>query len=1742
MLLSALLGGRVHAGEEGALVTRNYYYWSFEAGAAAGATGANPWHGGALGIWQGYYSNALSVEDGPEGNVPQGVKVLKLDKTRPEGSNGVSTVDAGVIAMASVPGNIVSAQVYINPDYLSEPRAMMDLNLRNLSASDGSAGEVYSSRTAAANQLAAGWNSLRYQVPAGKTDIWSKGRLSLNIRTLLNAAAVKALYPAMGEDEAAAYATQLKNDTGMEWYVDAIYIGPAAYEPEWGGEPAGFAADGLNQGPEEETAPPVLSGASAVRMDAASGAVVFTSDKAGTAYYGLGAEPADTDGAGSLAVAGTNILQVALPSRGAAEVHIVVKDGAGRLSSPGFTATIPAYDEEEPVGEDRLPYYFWSFEEGASPGSPGANPWKGEALGPWEGYYSTSLAAAGYAQTPAGAHGERALRLGKTRAESTAGVSIIDPGVLALARQPGSVVSASVYVDPGYVTEGSLLMQELNLRDWSSADSTAGERYALRGFGAGNTVAPGNEIRPGWNTLRYQVPEGETDAWPLGRITLNARTLSTAAVVRALYPAMTDGEIAGLTAQLSNDLSFVWYVDSIYIGPAAYEPAPSATPVNFREDGLNYTAPAAGEEPADLPGPAADPLLVHVSGSAPSNSAADGTLFNPYRTIGAAVKAARPGAGIIIGAGTYRETVRVKDGQTLQGASGVMPVISGLDTVSGWTWDAATGLYSADMDWSIDTTYQTNGTRVAGGGNQVFIDGAMAYEARWPNAGPTPPAQEGGLFQFRKSTFDTVTMNYSAKTAAIKDSDLGELAGINLAGATMWYISGQKWNSRPGTVLEHTYQSITISLNGGAANPAEQYYHPRPGNEYILYGLKAFLDSDEEWYWDRIERKLYMKADPAGKLIESKRREIAVDLSGTTGVTLKNVAIRGATIISDSGTSYAVIDGIRAEYVNHAANFDNGNVYDPANNGILLAGSHNILKNSEVAYAAGGLVTLQGSGSRLVNNYLHDADYTGGWVSAVNLAGTGHVASRNTITRAGRDIINLRQTKAGIIEYNDLSYAGELCEDLGTLYTYSADGAGTEIRYNKIHDSEIANGIYLDNNSMNFLVHHNVSYNLQARSGLKNNAFSTFNLFFNNTNYHEAPMNMIALADYPLSAYGTRYYNNILGNSYTTASDIAWSYNLQMTDVQAESIFRNPAQGDFRLKEGLTTWYGAYAGKPLPGINETGYIGAYEYDPATGEILNPFPAGHDFADPPQDVSYLLTNTPYRNAVADGTFERSTASDNYSLAAPWEVYGGGEARIKRDSAFYVRNDGFGVHLKGAGTGIRQMVTDLLPETDYMLTARIQSAPETGVAGSLNGGRARLGVVSGGTAYSAEAESAKQVVRANSGTPMPEWVLVSVPFRTGEDGRAEVFAQVVNIAANMDHIGVILPLAETDARAVLGEGITAAEHVLQSAAGMPAAISAAFRGLIDESRLVWNNPAATSAELENQTAALRLGQDAFVMKKQLLDALLSAEQLCAELVFDGGDYHYPPAAKPALEAVITAQSVVLHDTSASAADIAAAIAAVEAGKLELYDAIVMPSIALYDKADMAQILASGDNWSRKGLAGDYAVDGEGFMSFRSSTGEGANQWSKGATFYNQARFGDVMYEMDMDYTPAAADWPAFVIRAQVAQESIFGDNQNHYLAVFRTHNVELQKWINGSEDSSFRVVFPTGAIQPGLNRIQLGAVDVYRDGLFAGVRIFFYANGVKIYDFLDRTASGISGDGYFGVALYPPAMPLKLRAVP
>src|SRR4029079_16751782 len=73
--------------------------------------------------------------------------------------------------------------------------------------------------------------------------------------------------------------------------------------------------------------------------------------------------------------------------------------------------------------------------------------------------------------------------------------------------------------------------------------------------------------------------------------------------------------------------------------------------------------------------------------------------------------------------------------------------------------------------------------------------------------------------------------------------------------------------------------------------------------------------------------------------------------------------------------------------------------------GIYLVGKNHILRNSNIGFSAGNGVVVAGSGHRVINNVVHDANYAGGYPAPIGTAyspATGVFIGWNTVYNAGR--------------------------------------------------------------------------------------------------------------------------------------------------------------------------------------------------------------------------------------------------------------------------------------------------------------------------------------------------------------------------------------------------------------------------------------------------------------------------------------------------------------------------------------------------------------------------------------------------------------------------------------------------------------------------------------------------------------------------------------------------------------------
>ena len=502
----------------------------------------------------------------------------------------------------------------------------------------------------------------------------------------------------------------------------------------------------------------------------------------------------------------------------------------------------------------------------------------------------------------------------------------------------------------------------------------------------------------------------------------------------------------------------------------------------------------------------------HVRGK--GNDANAGTKASPWRTLAKACAVAGPGDTVWLGAGTYRETLRPKlsgePGKPILFAAlpGEKVVLSGAERLAG-AWQRHQGsIYKLPTDLSF---------------TQLFVDGKMMLEARWPNS----PVND--LMAMQRARAGEGTGYEILADPKLPPGDWN--------GAVVIFWPGSEWvnttrrvaDYQPGTSFRF---ATTAEHKTKDKFHKEDPYKPRAGNPYLLVGALAGLDSPGEWYLDETTGTVYLWTldgnSPATHQVEAKQRLLAVDLSKRSFVEIKGVDILGAAVSMRDAEDCTLAD-CRLRYVEHIREYTNGTAPASPN---VVTGKRNTWRRCLVAYGATTALALAGEDNALLNCVVHDANYLGSGRGGLDLnRSVGARVEHCTIFRAGRDTIRHGGSKRISLRYNDLYAGNMLNNDAGAIYCWGTDGEGGVIAYNWVHDNPHCNGIYLDNFSSNFIVHHNVIWACGGNA-FHINSDALHHLIYNNT----ITQTRKAFGTYCYAAYvptmkGTRIINNLVNES-----------------------------------------------------------------------------------------------------------------------------------------------------------------------------------------------------------------------------------------------------------------------------------------------------------------------------------------------------------------------------------------------------------------------------------------------------------------------------------------------------------------------------------------------------------------------------------------------------------------------------------
>ena len=501
------------------------------------------------------------------------------------------------------------------------------------------------------------------------------------------------------------------------------------------------------------------------------------------------------------------------------------------------------------------------------------------------------------------------------------------------------------------------------------------------------------------------------------------------------------------------------------------------------------------------------------------NDTNPGTKAKPLASIQAAAGKLRPGDTCLIRGGTYRETVIFPHSGTADKPITLKPyrnervTVSGCDLVSAWSLHT-NNIWKATMPWTLGL-----------GRNQVFCDGQVMTEARFPNkpapglgmvvSGLSPLWPTYGEFSIPKETRVSQPGRIVSKLLDGQPDDYWKGAlycGVHFEG---WCAqTGVIESSKPGEI-----QVVDRTQGwwfGSAYNGNYQQEHEE--GRGMIVGHTHALDAPNEWHWQ--DSTLYLIAPDGGQPrdVEAKRRQVAFDLSGREYVRIEGLAIRAASLRLENAAHCAVERCDLAYIAHYTRHYGIGQIehgrdtIKSGETGIYVSGHDNAFLNCSVRVSAGTGFHLRGYHHTIHNCLIDEVSYVGHYLNAItdavdgysdyeNFLVGGHVITFNTMRNAGRHFFNfygngpsLASRDRGPMDYAATLFAGNhlyngmlLTRDAGFITSFyssggTLNGVHSQVAYNVMHDCydiaamrwNILGMVYLDNGSREVDVHHNL--------------------------------------------------------------------------------------------------------------------------------------------------------------------------------------------------------------------------------------------------------------------------------------------------------------------------------------------------------------------------------------------------------------------------------------------------------------------------------------------------------------------------------------------------------------------------------------------------------------------------------------------------------------------------------------------
>lgn len=374
-----------------------------------------------------------------------------------------------------------------------------------------------------------------------------------------------------------------------------------------------------------------------------------------------------------------------------------------------------------------------------------------------------------------------------------------------------------------------------------------------------------------------------------------------------------------------------------------------------------------------------------------------------------------------------------------------------------------------------------------GGGNQpvkyndIYLNDVMQTNARYPNSGYSKINEivnkANGVF---RPAGTNVTRWGKAKDVQIAGHisntyayDRTKVLDINPEERTLKLDT--KWTS--GGLTNTEYGFFAYNLLEEIDSPGEWFIDKET---MILYFYPPHPLSDETLEISRLREPMITMDSVSHVSFDgisfSQTCSDVMNLKNCHDITIKNCNFRniGRNAISNRGL--AVVDAVNLTITNGNNNIlvENNVFYELGGHGVILTG--------------GDYRTLTPSGNKILNNHFYHYQTYARYGYAVNIEGVGSVVEHNTIHDAPHGGIGFNGNDH-VIRYNELYDLCKESNDCGAIYSgRNLNYRGVEIAYNYIHDVDIMDetrehvgniqrAVYYDDRLSEGHVHHNVIKN-----------------------------------------------------------------------------------------------------------------------------------------------------------------------------------------------------------------------------------------------------------------------------------------------------------------------------------------------------------------------------------------------------------------------------------------------------------------------------------------------------------------------------------------------------------------------------------------------------------------------------------------------------------------------------------------